>query len=347
MTVSAPLSEAPAAGGSAGKPGRSVRGASIGANRAFAVSLALGLLAAVAAALAMLRALESWHVASPSSVRTVSIMGQRMSYPAANAGAIAVVVLAALGLAMVATASARLGRELRGDRRFRRVLDQRTPRRLHGAWIFEDDRAQAFCAGLLRPRVYMSTGAIELLDEDALAAVLAHERHHASNRDPLRLACARAIAAGMPFLPSVRRLLQRQHALAEIGADEAAVHAEGVDRSALASAMLSFSEASGTGAGGVDAERIDNLLGEPLQWRFPLLLCVIAAAALLSTLALLVLAGRVASGSATLAPPFLSSQPCVVVLALLPAGALALVAARVRSRRAAPAVGASHTQQAA
>jgi hypothetical protein len=44
--------------------------------------------------------------------------------------------------------------------------------------------------------------------------------------------------------------------------------------------------------------------------------------------AVALLAGQVAAGSATLAPPFLSDQPCVVVLALIPA-ALVLVASRV------------------
>jgi hypothetical protein len=37
----------------------------------------------------------------------------------------------------------------------------------------------------------------------------------------------------------------------------------------------------------------------------------------------------VAAGTATLAPPFVSGQPCVVVLALIPAG-LATAAVRLR-----------------
>jgi Zn-dependent protease with chaperone function len=222
---------------------------------------------------------------------------------------------------MSVAALSRLGREVLGDRRFRQRLRGGAQRRLHGAWVLEDDRPQAFCAGLLRPRVYVSTGALDLLDEQALAAVLAHERHHARNHDPLRLACGRALAAGMLFVPPLRRLVQRQHALSEIGADDAA-RAEGVERSALAAAMLSFSEAAGAGPIGIDPERVDNLLGE------------LTAVVLIVLLALLVLAGRVANGSATLAPPFLSSQPCVVVLALLPAAALAAGAARLRGWRA-------------
>jgi Zn-dependent protease with chaperone function len=306
--------------------------AAVAAGRMFGTTLALGLLAALSAGVAVLRVLESWHVGSASSSRTISIAGQRFSYPAANAAAVIVVALAALGLAMATATACRLGRELLRDRRFRERLRSGARRQLHGAWVLEDDRPQAFCAGLLRPRVYVSSGALELLDEHALAAVLAHERHHARNRDPLRLACGRALVAGMLFVPALRRMVQRQSALAEIGADDAA-RAEGAERAALASAMLSFSEAAGDDAVGVDPERIDNLLGEPPQWRFPLLLSVLTTAGLASMLALAVLAGRVASGSATLAPPFLSAQPCVVVLALVPAAALAVAARRARDGR--------------
>ena len=48
-----------------------------------------------------------------------------------------------------------------------------------------------------------STGALDLLDGPALDAVLAHERHHASRHDPLRLACGRVLAAGLFFIPSL------------------------------------------------------------------------------------------------------------------------------------------------
>jgi Zn-dependent protease with chaperone function len=326
--ISAPPARLPHAGGD-----RRRLPAAVAASRMFGTMLALGLLAAVFAGIALARVVESWHLGSASSSRTISIAGQRLSYPAANAGAVIVVVLAALGLAMSAATMMGLGRELLRDRRSRKSLQRAARRQIHGAWILEDARPLAFCAGLLRPRVYVSTGTLELLDERALAAVLAHERHHARNRDPLRLACGRAFAAGMLLVPTVRRLVQRQHELAEISADDAA-RDEGVERAALASAMLSFSDAAGTDPLGVDPQRIDNLLGESPEWGFPLLLCLLTGIVLVAMLALALLAGRVASGSATLAPPFLSAQPCVVVLALVPAAALAVAAGRVRDRRA-------------
>lgn len=150
--------------------------------------------------------------------------------------------------------------------------------------------------------------------------MLAHERHHARRRDPLRLASGRVLADALFFLPALRRLVERQQALAEIGADEAAVATAGGDRSALASAMLGFSEASSDEVIGLDPERIDYLLGEAPRWRFPLALCLAIGFALAAVLGFALLAGQTASGSATLALPFLSAKPCILMLAAIPAG---------------------------
>jgi bla regulator protein blaR1 len=300
----------------------------------FGASALLGVLGLASAVFVITRLLESWRVTSGPASHVISIFGQRLSYPAANTDAIVVTVLAGLGLVMAISAGWRAVRELLADRGFRRALAARSPAPLHGAWVIDDERPQAFCAGLLRPRVYVSTGALELLDTAALASVLAHEQHHASCHDPLRLACGRVLAAGLFFIPAQRRLVQRQHALAEIGADEAAVGRAGGDRSALASAMLSFSQASSADAAGIDPERVDYLLGERTGWRLPLMLCVGTVAALSLLLVVAVLAAHAATGSATLAPPFLSSQPCVAVLAMLPAATgLMGVAFYARSRR--------------
>ena len=281
----------------------------------------LGFLGLASAVFVVTRLFESWRITSEPASHVISIFGARLTYPVANAGAIVVTALAGLGLLMAGAAASRLVRELLADRSFRRALASSPPAPLDGAWVIIDEHPQAFCAGLLRPRVYFSTGALELLDPPALAAVLAHERYHARRHDPLRLACGRVLAAGLFFIPGMRRLVLRQDALAEISADEAAVLTVGVERSGLASAMLSFSQASSAEALGIDPERVDYLLGEHPQWRFPVALCLGIVAALSLLVAVAVLAAHAAAGSATLAPPFLSSQPCVAVLAMIPAGA--------------------------
>ena len=87
-----------------------------------------------------------------------------------------------------------------------------------GAQVIDDDRPLAFCAGLLHPRVYVSRGALGMLGEAELSAVLAHERHHARRRDPLRLASTRVLADALFFAPPLGELIRRQQSLAEIGA---------------------------------------------------------------------------------------------------------------------------------
>jgi hypothetical protein len=303
--------------------------------------LGLGGLGLAAALFVAARLLEAWRVTPAAGGHRIVILGQRLSYPVANLDAIVVVVLAALGAVVTVRAVGGAVREARASTRFHRILTGAAPEalpRAPGVLLVADEEPRAFCAGLLRPQVYISTGAVALLDDDALKAVLAHERHHVGRRDPLRLAAGRVLAQALFFLPGLRDLVARQQALAELGADESAVNATPADRSALARAMLSFADVPANDvSAGIDPARVDYLLGEPPSWRFPALLCLAAAGvlALLVTVALLV--GQAASGAATLAPPFLSQQPCIVILAAMPVVLGALAAIYRRSIRLRPA----------
>ena len=116
--------------------------ATIAAGRMFGASLLLGALAFASAVFVITRLSESWRVTSAPASHVVSVFGQQLSYPTANAGAIVVTVLAGLGLLMAGAAAWGLGRELVADRRFRRTLAARSPVALHGAWIIDDDRPQ-------------------------------------------------------------------------------------------------------------------------------------------------------------------------------------------------------------
>ncbi|HUE26193.1 MAG TPA: M56 family metallopeptidase [Solirubrobacteraceae bacterium] len=324
--------------------GRDDSGAGFNAGRAAAqLSLAWAMLGALglgACAFVLLRLIETWRV-TPRVSHHISFLGQTLDYPTANAGAIVVLVLAAVGLAVVARALIAATRELTASRRLARRLAAGAPEPLKDALVIDDQRPRAFCAGFMRPRIYVSSGALAILDEPALDAVLMHERHHARRRDPLRLAAGRVLAAAMFFVPGLGELGRRQETLAELGADEGAISAAPGNRAALARAMLTFSDAARPGvATGVDPERVDNLLGDSPDWRFPAAL-VAAGAGMLALLAAVgALAGSVAAGSASLTVPFLSAQPCVAVLATIPA-ALVLAGAWLAAsrRRAAPALG--------
>jgi Zn-dependent protease with chaperone function len=128
----------------------------------------------------------------------------------------------------------------------------------------------AFCAGLLRPRVY-ATAAVAGLAPAELDAVLAHEAAHARRRDPLRRLLARAAADTMFWLPLVRWWSGRQAEGAELRADQAALGYAG--RRAVASALLAAGEAgapaAAAGYGGVTAARVAQLLGDDLPARRP------------------------------------------------------------------------------
>jgi hypothetical protein len=293
--------------------------ATVAAARVTRAGALLGAGGLASAAFVIWRLTATWRVTPSTATHRISVLGHTLTYPAANLGAVIVVALALIGLAAVALAASGAVRELAADYRLRRRLGAHITRREAGALVIEDERPRAFCAGLLRPRVYVSTGALKLLDDAALGAVLAHERAHVRRRDPLRMACGRVIAAALFYLPGLGELHRRQTALAELAADEGAIAAAPENRAALARAMLSFAERSRPDdPTGLDPERVDHLLGDPPAWRFPLLVCALAFAVLGLLSAVAVLAGRIAAGSATLALPFLSRQPCVVMLAVLP-----------------------------
>jgi Zn-dependent protease with chaperone function len=308
------------------------RPAAVAAVRAGRAGAMLGTMGLSASLFVVSRLLESWRVTPATASHEIPIAGQTLSYPAANLAAVVVVGLAAIGLAVTAMTVSGAARELVASRRFARSIRRCRPRPLGAAWVLAEEAPRAFCAGLIRPRVYVSSGAVALLDERALHAVLAHERHHASRRDPLRLATGRVIARALFFVPGLGELVRRQEALAELSADESAVAGASADRAALARAMLSFSDHSGPDeAVGVDPERVDYLLGEPPSWGFPAALCLGALALIALLAAAATLAGQVATGTASLALPFLSTRPCVVVLAAIPCGA-GVSAVRLRRR---------------
>ena len=176
---------------------------------------------------------------------------------------VALLVLAGVETMIVLAAVRSVVVQVRGQRRFLRRLaivgrDEiwGLPVTLVGGTV-----PLAFCAGFLRPRVYVSLAALDILAEDELRAVVAHEQHHAARRDPLRLLVAGALASAFAILPGLRTLRQRHAALAEIAADAAAVRALG-DAAPLASALLAFDGSRSHAVVGIAPERVDHLLGE-------------------------------------------------------------------------------------
>ena len=123
----------------------------------------------------------------------------------------------------------------------------------------------AFCAGALRPTVFVSDGAVALLSEKELVAVVCHEADHARRREPLRRIARKAAADVLAFLPIVRWWSERQMERCELAADLAAERSAG--RAALAGALLVMTEpaASLAAFGGHAEMRARRLLGHQLE----------------------------------------------------------------------------------
>lgn len=180
------------------------------------------------------------------------------------------------------------------------------------ACVIADAEPKAFCAGLLRPRIYVSTGALKKLEDVELDAVLAHEAHHASRLDPLRLFVTHVLTDALFFLPVMRALHRRHAALTELAADEAAVGSSGTTQP-LASALLAFGQVDNAAVIGVSAERVDNLLGERPQWELPVSLLLAAAVTVAGLGALVIGTARITT-MAQVSWPLLLMQSCAPLM---------------------------------
>jgi hypothetical protein len=127
--------------------------------------------------------------------------------------------------------------------------------------VSPSSRPAAFCAGLLRPKVVISTGLLERLDPDERAAVICHELAHARTREPLKCLLARFAAQTFFWLPALRALLDRYLLVKELSADREAIAR--TSRPALAGALSQvLAQSTPAGAVGMSefaAARVDRL----------------------------------------------------------------------------------------
>lgn len=145
-------------------------------------------------------------------------------------------------------------------------------------FIVEGPGPVATLVGVVRPRLYLSRSVVDTLTPDEHVAVLAHECAHRRRRDNL----ARWVMLATPDLFGATRFgvrtAERWAAAAERIADEEAVGGDDRIKVALASALVKVARlmppapriplpTSGLDDGGILAERVTRLLGEPAQPR--------------------------------------------------------------------------------
>ncbi|MEV6424913.1 M56 family metallopeptidase [Streptomyces sp. NPDC051662] len=176
----------------------------------------------------------------------------------------------------------------------RRVLDKvgRPSARLR-ATVIEHGVPAAYCLPGRRPRIVLSTGAVELLSGAELGAVVEHERAHIAGRHHLVLVAAQSFATVFRGLPLARHLREQIPILLEMAADDRALRS--YPRGVLATAMLEMASAGtaprGTlSAGGPTAiVRLRRILA-PARCAHPALRGTMAATAVMTPLLPLLLA---------------------------------------------------------
>lgn len=136
----------------------------------------------------------------------------------------------------------------------------------HSVRLFEASEPMAITVGYFSPRILLSSGLLETLDEAELEAVLHHEAAHVTRRDPLRTFVCDCCKTALPFIPIIRYAASQFRIKKEVEADAAAIAAIGSPvplASALAKVIVSMpaEEALGVGITPTDA-RIDALLGK-------------------------------------------------------------------------------------
>ncbi|HUE26195.1 MAG TPA: M56 family metallopeptidase [Solirubrobacteraceae bacterium] len=286
----------------------------------FTLAVVLGVAGVGAAAAAIVAAVGSVHRVAASSAG-VDVVGVRLSYPRLNGAEWALLTAAFLGATALSIALVAFVKQRTAYRRF--ISRLQIVGELDGhrsARVIADPAPQAFCAGYLRPKVYVSRRTVELLTPPELDAVLAHEHHHRRVRDPLRFAFGRVFGQALFFIPALRALSERYADEAELHADHAAVRETRGGVAALASALLVFEQSSAPGVAGISPERADSLLGQAASWRVPGRMLTRSVGMLSSIVLVVWQTSGIASAQASLNLPIVSSRPCIMVLAVLALG---------------------------
>lgn len=87
-----------------------------------------------------------------------------------------------------------------------------------------NDKPFAFCFGIRKPKIYVSTATVSMMTEAELEAILIHEKYHLDNKDTLIMLLATVSQWLFPFFPLISDLLYNYRIEREIKADQETIH---------------------------------------------------------------------------------------------------------------------------
>ncbi len=143
---------------------------------------------------------------------------------------------------------------------------------LENVTVFEDSLPLAFTGGFLKPRIFLSTKLVEILDEKELHAVVLHESHHQRSKDPLKGLMVSLISDFLFFLPVTSFLTKTFRLTSELTADAYSVGSQ-ADPLDLVSSLLKVQKLNGPAASWFfdpATERAKHLLGQAATISLPI-----------------------------------------------------------------------------
>jgi bla regulator protein blaR1 len=201
--------------------------------------------------------------------------------PVATAALIGALVVAAVIVVRLLVSLVAVVHRSRARRaRHRTLVDllDRAERRpayaVEGLRVLDGALPMAYCVPGRKPRVVLSGGALEVLDDAQIAAVVAHEQAHLRHRHEIVRESFTAFHQAVPPPLRSRRPLDAVHLLLEMVADDAASRRAG--RATVRAALERLSD-----AGGEERRRRLDRLAVPAAGGLGLAVAVAAAAALL------------------------------------------------------------------
>jgi Zn-dependent protease with chaperone function len=222
-----------------------------------------------------------WEIGVPA-------VGWELSFDGHVPGALALALPALLLAASLLWAVAGLWRS---SRRVARLLRATVGPGPDGSLVLADRDVLIAAAGVRRPCIVVSAGALLLLDDAELAASLEHERGHIARRHRYVLLLGELCGALARPLPGTRAAGRELLFHVERDADQYAIR--GHDPTVLASAICKAAQANALGpavaalGGGVVSRRVRQLLELPPRSRATHKIPLQALAAAMVTLAML------------------------------------------------------------
>ncbi|MFD3486103.1 M56 family metallopeptidase [Streptomyces sp. NPDC058665] len=248
---------------------------------------------ALAASFSVCVALAALHLATPGAHLhgILYSCGVALGVGPPGAGAVrflGIGVAAAVPTALVVTFTYLVLRARMARSRHREVLDKvgRPSARLR-ATVLEHATPAAYCLPGRRSRIVVSSGAVELLSDAEIAAVVEHERVHIAGRHHLLLAAARSFAVVFKGVPLARQTGEQIPLLLEMAADDGALHVH--SQRTLISAMFEMASAETVPKGALSAGgrtvhiRLRRIL-TPARRTHPAFRAVVSTAAVLMPL---------------------------------------------------------------